>query len=349
MSLRTKSEKAATVKAVSLATRLDEDWLMLRWKSGKDPFQRFLRQRDSIIVAQSSSPFMSEAKDLYLKSKSKGRPETFFRSVERSVNYLIGMHGDKPIDTYSRMEANDLRDAFAERGLTSASIQRNFAVLRAIVNFATKELGIPEIRSFSSVYMGSNVDDTVRKRLPFPKHVLSELQSQCVQMDDEARWLIALLSDTGMRLGEAVGLVKSDIHLNGDHPFIRLVEHPWRRLKTAGSARDVPLVGMALWSVQRSIKASNTDCLFPKYCSKNACKVNSASGALNKWMRPRVPNGCVVHSFRHTMRDRLRAVECPSDIIDRIGGWSVEGVGETYGSGYPIKVLHNWMKKMVQP
>ena len=30
--------------------------------------------------------------------------------------------------------------------------------------------------------------------------------------DDDLRWLVALLSDTGMRLGEAVGLLKSDIH-----------------------------------------------------------------------------------------------------------------------------------------
>ena len=35
------------------------------------------------------------------------------------------------------------------------------------------------------------------------------------------------------------------------------------------------------------------------------------------------------------MRDRLRAVECPSDIVDRIGGWLTAGVGQTYGKGYP--------------
>ena len=29
--------------------------------------------------------------------------------------------------------------------------------------------------------------------------------------------------------------------------------------------------------------------------------------------------------------NRLRAVECPTDIIDAIGGWSTEGVGQRYG------------------
>tara|TARA_B100001123_G_scaffold410479_1_gene505638 strand:- start:496 stop:663 length:168 start_codon:yes stop_codon:yes gene_type:complete len=47
------------------------------------------------------------------------------------------------------------------------------------------------------------------------------------------------------------------------------------------------------------------------------------------------------------MRDRLRAMQCPSDIIDRIGGWITPGVGQGYGSGYPIAVLHGWMDKVV--
>ena len=59
--------------------------------------------------------------------------------------------------------------------------------------------------------------------------------------------------------------------------------------------------------------------------------------ALNKWLKPRVPEGCVIHSFRHSMRDRLRAEECPSEIIDAIGGWLSAGVGNSYGDGYPIR------------
>lgn len=39
------------------------------------------------------------------------------------------------------------------------------------------------------------------------------------------------------------------------------------------------------------------------------------------------------------MRDRLRAVNCPSDMIDQIGGWSHRSVGEGYGEGYPLDVL----------
>jgi len=47
------------------------------------------------------------------------------------------------------------------------------------------------------------------------------------------------------------------------------------------------------------------------------------------------------------MRDRLRAVECPTDIIDQIGGWSRKGFGESYGRGYQMEQLHRWLARAV--
>ena len=42
------------------------------------------------------------------------------------------------------------------------------------------------------------------------------------------------------------------------------------------------------------------------------------------------------------LRDRLRAVECPSEI----GGWSLKSVGEGYGKGYELSVLSKWLLKI---
>ena len=60
--------------------------------------------------------------------------------------------------------------------------------------------------------------------------------------DDEMRWLLALISDTGMRLAEAAGLHKDDITLDAPAPYINLQPHFWRRLKTKSSARHIPLM-----------------------------------------------------------------------------------------------------------
>ena len=45
------------------------------------------------------------------------------------------------------------------------------------------------------------------------------------------------------------------------------------------------------------------------------------------------------------MRDRLRAVECPMDMIDQIGGWkSVAGIGVSYGRGYRLEQQKRWIE-----
>jgi integrase len=149
-----------------------------------------------------------------------------------------------------------------------------------------------------------------------------------------------------MRLAEVIGLTAGDVHLDEEVPFVRLSEHPWRRLKTAESERDVPLVGATLWGLKRALECSDGGLLFPRYCTPKGNKANYASSALNKWLRSYVPEGCVVHSFRHSMRDRLRAVQCPSDIIDQIGGWQTAGVGQGYGKGYELNILGSWLSKV---
>ena len=67
---------------------------------------------------------------------------------------------------------------------------------------------------------------------------------------------------------------------------------------------------------------------------------------MNKWMKGVICNEYVIHSLRRSLRDRLRAVECPSDIIDQIGGWSSSSVGASYGKGYKLPVLAKWMKML---
>ena len=47
------------------------------------------------------------------------------------------------------------------------------------------------------------------------------------------------------------------------------------------------------------------------------------------------------------MRDRLRAVQCPFDIVNQIGGWSTAGVGNACGTWYELDVLYDWREQAV--
>ena len=152
-----------------------------------------------------------------------------------------------------------------------------------------------------------------------------------------------------MKLGEGVGLLKSDIKIDCDIPHIRLIPHPWRRLKTKGSQRVILLVNESLWACKRVLENNNdSKFAFLRYTSLKECNTNSASAALNKWLKEKLLHDYVIHGFRHSFRDRLRAIECPSEIIDQLGGWSLRNVGQGYGSGYNINHLYCWISKISQ-
>ena len=353
-SLRTRCSRTATARARRASDRLDEYWYHLRLTHQDVPGKHLLRDRavEPQAKALSVSPagehasesvLLSDAVRIYLKLKGKGRPETFHRAAERSCGYLIDVCGDKEITSYSRSDATRFRDSLVQRELAGSSMTRIIGNVRAVINLAASELGITIANPFKGLFFDKKAG--VQRRVPFPDEQIREIQSACRRQDDELRWLVALLSDTGMRLAEAVGLVVEDFRLEAEIPHVVVVEKPWRRLKNTGSNREIPLVGASLWAARRICESRDADDFaFPAYNKGEQSNANSASATLNKWMRPRVPERCTVHSFRHSMRDRLRAVECPSDVVDQIGGWQSGGVGHSYGSGYPLSVLHKWLK-----
>jgi len=294
---------------------------------------------------QTNCPSLLDALEVYLEQKGKGRPKTFRVAAERSCNYLIGLSGNKPLSHYTRQDALQFRDWLVARGLTGSSITRNFSYLKAVINFALSEYALDIRNPFVGVYHDRSAGVLVRK--PIPIEAIRNVQSECHAIDDDMRWLIALISDTGMRLAEGAGLLKEDfVGLDTGLPYVRVTKHPWRNLKTSSSERHIPLVGDALWAARRIVEADNgSDFAFPRYNRTSPTAANSASAALNKWLKQYVPAGCTMHSFRHSMRDRLRAVQCPADMTDQIGGWMTDGVGQGYGSGYPLSVLREWLEK----
>lgn len=317
-SLRTRSASVATSRAFRAAQRLDEHWYFLRINDCDLPGKHMLRLAQNtnavpaamaMTAAAAETVKLSEAVGIYLRLKGQGRPVTFHRAAERSCGYVIDVCGDKDITAYTKADANAFRDDLIKRGLAGSSMTRVFGTVRSVINFAAAEIGIDISNPFGRVYYDRNAG--VEDREPLPLDVIRTLQSECRKLDDDLRWLVALVSDTGMRLAEAAGLLREDLKLDDPIPHVVVREHPWRRLKTAGSNRKVPLVGAALWAAQRvhdSVKDSES--AFPRYNKGDQTNANSASAALNKWMKPYVSEKGTMHSFRHSMRDRLRAVEC---------------------------------------
>ena len=341
ISLRTPSEQKAINSANKLADRLETYWNTLRLElfHTKELKLSFLDNEK----VKSEKLKLSEALDVYIKLKGKGKDKLFYQTAKRNVSYTIECFGNVDINSLKPIDAGKYRDFLFNKGLSTSSVRRVFSSINAVINISINEIGINMINPFSGTFIPD--DNKKKTRLPIPIENIKNIQAECKNLDDDNRWLIALISDTGMRLSEATGLLSGDIILDAIIPHINLINHPWRRLKTKGSNRVIPLIGSSLWAAKRVISVNN-QYAFPRYTNETKCNANSASNGLNKWLKPRIPNDCVIHSFRHSLRDRLRAVQCPSDIVDAIGGWSTSGVGQTYGSGYNLDIKHKWMKKI---
>ena len=338
-SLRTKDRLEASKLASQLVRGLEREWSELLFNvSAKGSVYDLLHDKPIAL------PTLSEAQKTYCKMKGRADDRRFVRYTSRVVSEIVQLAGDKVINSYTRNDALLFRDSLLKREVSHNTVKRNFECIRAIWNFAARENGISDPNPFANMNYGNGA--AAVKRMPIPIDDLRKVQQLCYRKDDDIRWLIALLSDTGMRLAEAAGLAKEDVFLNTEIPYVRLCERPWRPLKTKSSERDVPLVGAALWATKRAFESSPNEYLFPRYCSDDGCKADYASNSLNKWLRKHVPNGCVVHSFRHSMRDRLRAVECPAEIIDQIGGWTTSGVGQQYGEGFTLTIIQRFVKQI---
>ena len=340
LSLRTRSKAAAIRGATSLTVKLEEYWSTVRVKCFAEKMLPTINRTDSKL----SGIKFSTATTQYLALKGVGKEKYFTTYTMRNSGYLIACLGDQDLMAIPSSNGGKFRDALVKRGLASSSIKRIFTSVRSIVSLAMSEHGLDMINPFANVYFPERND--TKRRLPISANHIKQVQQSCMKMNDDKRHLLCLISDTGLRLSEAVGLRTQDIHLNSPIPYLSIQENEVRRLKTKQSKRDIPLVGASLWAATAIKETAGSYYAFPRYTKEGQCNANSASAALNKWLQSQVNKDAVCHSFRHSLRDRLRAVQCPSDITDAIGGWATTNIGQTYGAGYDLDVLHEWMRKI---
>ncbi len=191
-SLRTKSAHRAKIASRSLSARLEDYWLGLRLQRVEVPAAHLLivprKQLDSQL------PTIDEALEIYLAIKGQGKGKLFFSHAKRNISYLVSCLGSRPLDCYSTADAAKFRQWLIDKELSNTSLQRIFGVVKAVVNFSIKEQGLECKNPFDGVYLPSEVN---KKRFPIKNEKLKQLQKECVHLDDDIRWLVALISDTG--------------------------------------------------------------------------------------------------------------------------------------------------------
>ena len=257
-----------------------------------------------------------------------------------ALSTFISLAGDRDVSDYTRQDAKLFVHHLEMKGNKTATIRRRINSLSAIMNYAYSELDLDKRNPFTRLFIRNEGDD-VFKRGTFTKEQLKLGYAKALASGSTVKLLMPLLGETGCRMAEIVGLRLDDIDLENE--LIHIRPNSVRRLKNKTSERVLPLVGYAKLAVEQALTQADDEWLFPQYIKAGHCYATHTSNAVNKWLKKDF-GGLTAHSLRHTFRDRLRAVECPMDMIDQIGGWrSAGGVGANYGQGYGLVQKRMWL------
>ena len=284
---------------------------------------------------------LSDALKIYLKHHQKGADPIFTAKVSRDWKALIQFTGDIHFQELSRKQAYALIDFLNTNGKKTSTIRRTLNALGAIYRSVNteRELGLRD--PFKELKIQGEGND--EEKAP---------TATAAQLQDIAKALISDLSpvsliiciqlEIGARIGEVSGLGIDDLFLDDPIPHIYIRSKPWRSLKTRESERRVPVVGIALDALKHAAALPRTGLgVFEAYAKLRGN--DNASAAANKRLSPWK---LTTHSFRHTLKDRLRDVGCPKDIRDAIQGHANGDVAETYGQGHTLRTMQEWLQKV---
>lgn len=156
------------------------------------------------------------------------------------------------------------------------------------------------------------------------------------ELNDEARRIIYVMADSGLRPSEICNLTEATIHLDHKVPHVEVLPEG-RQTKTRDSRRTIPLVGVALAAMKKQPQG------FPRYrhnAGTHSALVNRM--LTDKNLRPTPKH--TLYSLRHCFEDRLTAVEAPEKIMAILMGHKYSR--PKYGAGPSLEQKQRWMQRI---
>lgn len=202
---------------------------------------------------------LSDAKEMHFELGKGPKNKVGQDQFERAWGLLEDIAGNKRLDELSRADGNEYVQRLHQRGVGAETINRYLSQVRPVITTGIFEFELTCRNPFERLTIPNAGEGPRMARLPYSADQLCQIQDRCCEVDDPRRWLIAMLSDTGARLSEALGMEQADVFLNETIPFVWIRENKTRGLKTKQSDRRVPLVGQALWAVSRAMSSKGPD------------------------------------------------------------------------------------------
>ncbi len=306
-----------------------------------------------VVLTEAFKTYVNEIVADELIGKSRNQRRGWMKVKERAVTNFVSVVSDKAIEDITRDDARVFYNFWRERVApakgkgthSSNSGNRDIGNMRVICEAYMKFLGV---EGYRNPFDGLSFSDKVkRSRPPFSVRWLEKkilAKGAMETLNDEARGIVLAMIETGCRPSELCNLQPEQIILSGPVPYLDIrpiVDHARRReIKTASSARQIPLVGVALEVFKKHPKG------FPRYRDRE----DNLSAALNAYFKENklfeTPEH-KIYSIRHSFEDRMKVAGLDTELRMIIMGHSNER--PKYGQGGTMEWRREELLKIILP
>jgi integrase len=293
------------------------------------------------------SDLLTEYEEIMAATLSKMSPDQQrkWKNVrKRAIANLERAGIAKPVTALTREDGLRFRKWWIGRimndGLEIKSANKELGIVNRMLTRVAEAKELPVQPAFSKLRIEGGVD---KQREPYEVDFIQGRILASGMFDDlneEARRVIYIMIETGLRPSEIVNLTPKRIKLSHPVPHV-VIEAEGRVLKSEPSERKIPLVGVSLAAMRLQPQG------FPRYFDK----ADNASNLINKALdarRLRPHEKHSLYSIRHAFEDRLTALKIMPDKIQAYL------MGHTYPRpkyGGPPKLDHlaEWLNKIAFP
>lgn len=212
--------------------------------------------------------------------------------------------GNKPLAGLTREDVLKFRahniKRYEEGKIGTHTVNKYIERARMIITRVDRVLGLQlnTKQLFEDVLIKEIVHQRPSYDIEYVRDVLLDMEN-FKGLNEEARLVLPIMANTGMRPSEICGLDAEDIYLNADIPYIHVRPKDDLELKTQQSQRQIPIIGASLWAFQQA----------PSGFKRYKRNTDSLSACINKYLREHNMRPSAKHtlySIRHTFQDMLR-------------------------------------------
>jgi integrase len=296
-------------------------------------------KRPAFLLSKLFDEYEAATKD-EVKDLSSDQLRIWTNGRKRAVARFVEIIGDKPVNQVTADDALDYcdwwRGRVIEDEVEAKTANKDIGQLSRML----KEMSIRRRLDLPDFFKGLRLKgETEHPRSPYETEFIQNrllATDALAGLNEDARLVLYIIADTGMRISEVVNLQENAILLDAEIPYIKILPEG-RRLKTEDSQREIPLVGAALAAMKVRPQG------FPRYRDK----ASNLSATVNKYLQEnglRPTEDHSLYSLRHSFKDRLIAAEAPDSMIDSLMGH--KSYKPKYGKGPPLQLKLKYLQRI---